>query len=224
MIKLRTAYILSALITPLLSACETAQHLSYRVSVDSLATAAAPALKKYVMAPGDASIAADDLQYQSFSNLVDVGLKAQGFVQANTPADADILVLLSYGISGPISIDTSYVMPTFGQTGVASAMTTGNVGGGNFSAMTTYTPSYGVTGYVPINQTSVVFDRRVLVGAYATKDRKQVWKTLILSRGSSSDLRMVMPYMIRAATPYFGKDTGHRVDITLPADPPPATK
>ena len=43
----------------------------------------------------------------------------------------------------------------------------------------------------------------------------QLWKTDIVSTGSSGDLRLVFPYMIAAAIPYFGGNTSTRVTVEL---------
>jgi hypothetical protein len=56
------------------------------------------------------------------------------------------------------------------------------------------------------------------IRAYDLKDpnrRSQLWKTTVKSEGKSSDLRIVLAYMIAGAVPYFGTDTGKQIDVTI---------
>ena len=48
----------------------------------------------------------------------------------------------------------------------------------------------------------------------------QVWKTNVISIGSSNDLRLVMPYMVTAMKPYLGTNTGRKLEVEIVADDP----
>jgi len=48
-----------------------------------------------------------------------------------------------------------------------------------------------------------------------TNTEKQLWSTVITSRGSSNDLRMVMPYLLGAAEEYIGVDTGKKLEVVI---------
>jgi len=43
----------------------------------------------------------------------------------------------------------------------------------------------------------------------------QIWKTTVTSRGTSGDLRRVLPVLVAAAKPYIGINTGKQVGVTL---------
>jgi hypothetical protein len=46
----------------------------------------------------------------------------------------------------------------------------------------------------------------------------QVWKTNVVSIGSSSDLRLVVPYMVIAMKPYLSTNTGRKVNVEVSED------
>lgn len=48
-----------------------------------------------------------------------------------------------------------------------------------------------------------------MLEAYDLKNtkRQQLWKTTVKSEGTMSELRIVLPFMITAAVPYFGVNT-----------------
>ena len=95
-----------------------------------------------------------------------------------------------------------------------------------YSGTTTYTPTYGVTGSTTHVGRHTTYTRFLLLDAYDVaiyiKENKmnQVWKTSVISIGSSNDLRLVVPYMITAMKPHLGTNTGRKVEVEVPADDP----
>lgn len=210
----------------LLSACATPTR--YAVSVNSISAPEAEARKSYFVIPGDAKQQADDLQFRQFVGMLEVALTSQGFRRANSFEEANVAILFSYAVDNGKTEQVTTAIPIFGQTGIASAYTTGTVSPwGSYSANTTYTPSYGITGFTSVSKNVTVFTRVAIIGAYEAPppkagDPRPLWRTTIVSTGSSPDLRRVMPYMLRAATPYLGKDTGDAKTFMLDEDPPPS--
>jgi hypothetical protein len=52
--------------------------------------------------------------------------------------------------------------------------------------------------------------------AYRTDSKMvSVWRTDVMSRGSSGDLRRVFPVLVVAATPHFGKNTKERISLDI---------
>jgi hypothetical protein len=47
------------------------------------------------------------------------------------------------------------------------------------------------------------------------KKTVSVWRTDVMSRGRSGDLRSVFPVLVAAATPHFGKDTKKQVVVDI---------
>ena len=214
----------------LLSGCATMQPTRFITNVDSLAQTDASAKKRYVLLPGGKGVEAGDLQFQEFAAYIEKILTEKGFVKAGAYQDADVAIFLTYAIGDPQTYQYSYSLPTWGQTGVSSANTYGTVssygGMATYSGTTTYTPTYGITGSTTHIGTNTVFTRFQFLDAYdvATylKDKKmsQVWKTNVVSTGSSGDLRLVVPYMVAAMKPYLGTNTGRKIEVEVAADDP----
>ncbi len=70
----------------------------------------------------------------------------------------------------------------------------------------------------------VTYTRYVFLDAYdldlfrESKKEKQLWKTEIISTGSSGDLRRVFPVLIAASSPYISENTGQKVKVVLKED------
>lgn len=210
-----------------LSGCAGMQPTRFVSNVDSLAQADAVAKKRYVLLPGGKGVDAGDLQFQEFAAYVEKVLSEKGFVKAATFQDADVAIFLAYAIGDPQTYQYTYSIPTWGQTGVSSSNTYGTVSSyGTYSGTTTYTPTYGVTGATTHVGTDTVYSRFLFLDAYDAptymKEKKmtQVWKTSVVSTGSSGDLRLVVPYMVAAMKPYLGTNTGRKIEVQVPADDP----
>ncbi len=103
-----------------------------------------------------------------------------------------------------------------GKTGVSSSNTYGTVSTyGNTATVnstTTYTPTYGVTGSTTHTGTYTTFTRYMFIDALdlneykKTEKQKQIWKTTVISTGSSGDLRRVVPVLVAASKPYVAKN------------------
>jgi len=206
------------------------QPTIFESNVDSLAQTDAAQKKRYVLMPGGKGVEAGDLQFQEFAAYIEKILMERGFVKVSAFADADVAIFLAYAIGDPRTYQYSYSLPTWGQTGVSSSNTFGTVssygGMATYSGTTTYTPTYGITGSTTHVGTDTVYTRFLFLDAYdvATyvRDKKmsQVWKTSVVSTGSSGDLRLVFPYMVVAVKPYFGTNTGRKIKVEVPANDP----
>ncbi|SFN74354.1 hypothetical protein SAMN05216386_1682 [Nitrosospira briensis] len=178
----------------LLSGCATVgEQRSFHIAVDSQASPTAKEKLNYVLLPGNENVTLDDLQFQEYSLYLKHALKKQGFIPADNAEDANIAIVVSYGIGDPRTEQHSYALPVWGQTGVSSAntygtaMTFGNMA--SYSGTTTYTPTYGVTGYTTQIESATTYSRHILVAAYDAKAFKnsnkeiQIWRTAMTSRG-----------------------------------------
>lgn len=208
-----------------LTGCATVRPPTFNVAVDSLASLDAPSKKTYLLIPGNEGVTWDDLQFQEYATYLMRVLNAQGYILAKSPDEADLAIILSYGIGDPQTHQYSYSLPTWGQTGVSSANTYGSATTyGNttsVNATTTYTPSYGITGYNTYTGIATTFFRYALITGYdfekykETEKQIQLWQTTITSTGSSGDLRRVFPILIGASTPYLATNTGQKVNVSL---------
>lgn len=215
-----------------LSGCATTpQRQGYTVSVNGLAAQASNSAVSFVILPGDTNVTATDLQFQEYAAFVERAMSQRGFSRAPSFESADMAIFLTYGIGEPKEHVYSYSLPTFGQTGISSATTYGNISGSaygsaNYSGTTYYTPSYGITGYSSHSGTAVTYTRRIFIEAVDLPTHRsqnkllQLWKTAIVSVGSSGDLREVFPVMVGAASTYLGSNTGQVRTVTLHENDP----
>jgi len=197
----------------------------YHVNIDSLSSNNAQSLKTYILLPGNKDISPDDLQFQEFSQYINRALTAKGFTLADDIEKAELAIFLGYGIGDPQEHLYSYSIPTYGQTGISSASTYGSINTygnfGSYSSTTTYTPTYGVTGYTSHMGSIVTYFRYILLTAFDLDEYResqkeiQVWKTTITSTGSSGDLRQVFPVLVGAAREHMGTNTGQQIKIIL---------
>lgn len=110
-----------------LSGCATVgQQPQYHVEVDSLAAPTAREKHTYLLLPGNEGITWDDLQFQEYALYLMRVLNSQGFISADKAEDADVAIVLSYGIGDPQTHQYSYALPVWGKTGVSSSHTYGH--------------------------------------------------------------------------------------------------
>lgn len=198
--------------------------------VNSYASSPVPAGTTYVLYPAAEGVSPDDLEFLEYASHIEKALSAKGWRRISPHQQADLAVLVSYGIGDPQQHTTTSALPIFGQTGVQSAYTHGSVNlptYGNtatYSQTTTYTPSYGITGYVPVQNTYTTYQRWLNVaafdfGVYLREGKEaQVWRVSVTSSGSTGDLRQIIPYMAASAAPHFGSSTGKAVPVSLKMD------
>ncbi|MFZ4690506.1 MAG: hypothetical protein ACOYLS_14815 [Polymorphobacter sp.] len=207
-----------------LSACAST---SINMAVSSYAAPAAAQFTKFVILP-DKGIDAESLEFREYSSHIEKIMSIKGWEKVYSVDDASSIVFVSYGIGDPKQHNFSYSVPTFGQTGVASSSTSGSINSyGNtatYNATTTYTPSYGVTGYVPVSGQYTTYDRWLKLNAIdltefrASKKLQEIWRLSVSSTGSSGDLRKIFPYMAYAAMPYLAENSGKAVSVVIPED------
>lgn len=161
------------------------------------------------------------LEYATYANKIKEQLDAKGFVEA--PSDkADVVVFIEYGIDDGKEVISSY--PIWGQTGVASSTTYGNINTygntGSYSGTTYNTPSYGVVGSGTSSDTVYkrylkleMVDNKVYL---ATKKFKNTYEAKVVSVGSSNSLTRIMPYMIRSLFDEFPGESGTTKEKTFP--------
>lgn len=199
--------------------------LKFHVYVDSLTGEKAVGSSTYILLPGNKNITANDIQFREYAAYVHRAMKSKGFIPTEKVEEADLAVFLSYGIGNPEEHKYSYSLPVWGQTGVSSSYTTGTItsygGFGTYSGTTTYTPSYGITGYTTGTSSYATYFRFMLLDAWDlkkyrnSKKETQVWKTTVTSTGSSGDLRRVFPVLVGASKRYIGENTGTQVKVML---------
>lgn len=161
------------------------------------------------------------LEYATYANKVKEQLDAKGFIEASSDK-ADVVVFIEYGIDDGKEVISSY--PIWGQTGVASSTTYGNISAygntGKYSGTTYNTPSYGVVGSGTSSDTVYkrylkleMIDNKVYL---ATKKLKNTYEAKVISVGSTNSLTRIMPYMIRSLFDEFPGESGTTKEKTFP--------
>lgn len=191
-----------------------------RVDVDAIAAPCAKQKNTYVLVPGNENCTETDLQYQEFAYYTDHVLQEIGFTKAATCDDAEVIILLSYGISEPQVYEYAYSVPVVGQTGVECVSSFGGSRCG-YASYSRYTPVYGVVGTATEIGTGVIFERGLSltgIDSHVYRDSEamvEVWKTKAVSIGESGDLRMIFPVMLAATKNHIAGSTGRVVSYTL---------
>jgi hypothetical protein len=221
--RLRTLVMAAVGMATLASCAVVPQTLTYQATVDAIAAPNASAKRRYFLRHIEAG-KEGDLQFLEFGAYVHHALERRGFIRAESVADADIVIGLGYAIGDSETYSYTYRVPRWGQTGIASANTSGSVSAdGSYSATTTYNPTYGVTGYSTGDASETTFTRMLLLWAYNGDEYRKgkwvkVWETSVASTGTSNDLRRVFPYMVAAMLPYIGENSFHKIEISVPED------
>ena len=175
------------------------RSVAYNISVSSFGRAAYAPGTTFAIVAGDEALRNGDpefLDYAAYLNgvLIDQGLKP-------APVEtSDLEISLKYGIG---EADTRMVGSNSFGSAVAWTKSLSS-----FASNTSY--AYDTT-----------FDRTIQVIAYdlaayrMTKTWQILWKVQMVSKGHSSDIRMVFPYMLAAGQGYLGMDSGQTENIVI---------
>jgi len=209
----------------LLVGCATLNKTHFVVEVDSLARDEAGNAESYILLPGNEGVEINDLQFQEYARYLIRALASRGYELAEHAEDAELAIIMSYGIGDPKTHQYTYSLPVWGQTGVSSSHTSGTAtafgNSATYSGTTTNTPKYGITGYTAGVGSVTSYFRYAHIVAYdfseyrKTEEEIQLWRTSLTSSGSSGDLRRVFPILISAAVPHLGTNTGQQVEVKL---------
>jgi hypothetical protein len=171
-----------------------------------------------------------DLLFQEFQSYVHRALEVRGFRQAASLADADLAILIGYGVGDPQTDYYQELVPVYGETGVQSSETRSHIESfGHFAeaqSRTTYTPRRGVVGYATRTTRVTTFASFVRLSAVdveqyrSTGKTVEVWRTTAVSAGPSGDLRAVFPALIAASANALGTSTGRILSVEVAEDSP----
>jgi hypothetical protein len=199
----------------------------FEVTVDALAGSGGSTLRSYSLASGNAQGSVDDLQFQEFARYLERALQAQGFSAASNAENAELNIVLSFGVKGPFTKEENYSRAIWGQTGFRAVYHyphgTENAwcrDGGRYY----YQPRYGVTGYATGTRSVTTYAQYITIEAFPAQalgqeDKVQVvWRVDLESVGKRNDLRQGFPIMLAAATPYLGSNSGQKLELELNED------
>jgi hypothetical protein len=142
-----------------------------------------------------------DLKSSHYREYALRALESAGFVRAS-PDDATLLVTLAYGRGEERQRAFSSRTPIFGQTGVSATHTTGRLtpsgygSGYRYSGTTSFTPTFGVTGWSTSVHQMSSYDRWIVLEGYRRGARKPHWRMEVDSSGPTGDLHLIIPYLL----------------------------
>ena len=171
----------------------------FSIHVDSLVARDADLKSKtYIIASAMQNVGDGDIQFKEFARFIENALSQKGYIRKNNKEGADLLISLAYWIGEP-------------QTTTSTETYTSGVG---------YSYPVGWMWYTVPPQTrqetttNTTYKETLVLEAYDLKDtskRSQLWKTTlenVVYENANGDLRLVLPYMIKAGMKYFGVDSG----------------
>ena len=211
--------ILAVLASLCMSGPALAQNLI--VNVDAIADGAFDRAAVHEVVPTREQ--SEDLVFAEMLQVVRRGLAASGLQLREDPQQpADVLISVDYSVSGPKSHTYTRQIPVQGVVGTEKAKTTFTpTWGNNVEATTTYQEKRGVVGYRDETISYTTHTRRLRLEAVDRREleasgrRKVLWTTELSSEGASDDLRYVLPFMVQSGVKYFGRSSGHRVEVKL---------
>jgi len=218
-----TAAILALLVAIVLTGCVS--NRVARVAVNGFSDTKYAGGHFYWLLSGKDDVAVDDLEFREYAAYLRRGLAQAGYSESATPDQADLAIFFSYGIGDAKEQSYSYSMPIYGQTGGGtynfSGTTYSDYGTATTYGTATQTPQYGVAGSEQFSGSTLTYLRYLRVDVFVMKtlqnEKKKipVWRTDVMSRGRTDDLRIVFPVLVAAATPHFGKNTKRQVIIDI---------
>ena len=151
-----------------------------------------------------------DLTEDEIAKKIETALQVKGYYLVTNLAEADYLLLFSYGIDQGSTHSQTHSYSTGG--GYELNIFTGQL---EKAAPTTHVGSTVQT----------TFTRQLQLSLYDAKEisekTKPMWIGEVYSKGNSSDLRNVIDYLILGAFEHFGEDTGQqKTHIYYPSDSP----
>lgn len=190
----------------LLTSCASNRY--FIVQIDSLSTKY-DNKTKYILFPGNIGTTPEDLIFREFSEYINFILSQNGFEICKQIEEADFIIGLSYGISGPHSKITTQPIPIF-ETELV-----------NIPGYITPVPMTKLKQIAPITSTQKEYFRYLFLVAYDAKEYINnqkllpIWQIFASSWGYLDDLRTVFPALAYAVAPYIGKDTKGKIQIIV---------
>lgn len=210
--------IFAAMFSIVLSGCVGMQNKP-KITIDAMAAPNVLAHKTYFLQR--ASKISPGLEFDGYAAQVEYALSLKGLTRVSDINQAETVIILNYGVGQANTQTYTTAIPQWGQTGYSSAQTYGTSYGGQYTANTYFTPTYGVTGYVPVTNSVTTYPLGIfLLGGlregYGTPQARQLWQISVTTSSGSPDLRSQFPTMLRAAQPYLLGDTGGSITVQAP--------
>jgi hypothetical protein len=196
----------------------------FEVTVDAMAANDHADLRSYILLPANKDVNPKSQKFREYAGILDRALQSQGFVAAANREDAQLAILLSYGVSEFTVHGGSYVQAISEDTGIhhdyRGARPTGNL---DSSSNIGYFPtsSRKVTGYRTVTRTSTMYRQHVAVAAIdpwefgRSINPQQHWSLKLSCSDKRGDLRQGFPVMLAAGLPHLASDPGKKLYLEI---------
>jgi hypothetical protein len=190
-------------------ACVMGCGLQVGVAVTATAAPEAQGQTHYVMAPGDPHVKPVNSDYMALSKALSRAMAAQGFDEAKTPADGQMVVLIDWSVGDP-KLVLRHAGGDVGGPSVKGAAAGGKggmpAGGTNNAASFGFGTEGSDRGEYSYVRTVTL--KAVDAAAYkADPGAKALWSMTLVSEGDTGDVPKFAPLMMAAAMPYVARTT-----------------
>lgn len=199
--------------------------LDYFLSVDAISNIDLQPKKKFIITSAMKDVNDSDLRFKEFARIASNALQKKGFTQVDNLKKAEMVILLSFAVTGPVTTTHARLIPIFRPPTPSTTTDIKNQFGQSIGSYDTR-PSNPFEAFQPpdvraIPEEETTYSRAIILGAYDSKNIKKssrpemLWETRIISNGSSGDLRKLFPVMMYGAIPYLGENSGVQKEVTL---------
>lgn len=168
--------------------------------------------RTYTIRPFSEDVGETDLRYQEFARVVQVVLDDAGLERVESDDDADLIVLLAYGVTGERdeieSYTTAHTVGTGGRYGYHSD-------GGFHGAVVVYNTDYFTRTLYRIELRLDALDADSVRGE---GEVRPAWQLFAWAETTSDDLRTIVPYLAAASAPHVGGQTPNAVRVKIAPD------
>jgi hypothetical protein len=223
-------------VTLLCTGCST----SYDLKVDSINKAdkmpevvAAPAKEpqSYVIQNKNPAIDPESLRYKEAAQYVKTALSGKGLYEASSPATAEMIVEVDFGIDAPKTKMEETSVPVYAQTGggvrYQQVSVLGASGSTSFRTVPVYdAPHVELVGYEDVITPVTVYEKYLRMSARENREVSEgkppaeIWSIHISTEDESKDLRKYLPLLASASVNYIGKDSNAEQTIKLKENDP----
>lgn len=207
---------LSLAVIASLTGCASLSGPTYEIEVDAYRRAPSPGAPSLGNRVFVTSTGSEDnvLLAQEVTRKLGRAIREMGNTPVTDLEDSDAVLVFSYGIGDPRTEPISTLAYIPGRN-IRATTTIGT------ETLTTTARTSGRLEVVP--GSSTVYDRFLVLSLFGTKELSRtegdegalLWRAYVTSSGSSSDLRLVMNYLIASGMDQFHRSTGRRVTYQL---------
>jgi hypothetical protein len=172
----------------------------YQVYIDSISAESASG-KSFVIFSGMNNISDEDLTFKKNAQAISLALQEAGYKHYEGDELADVMVFVGYSVSEPRINTQTRLVKSYNRQSVD----VNNVYGQKLGTLSGWTPTTNA-----VVESYNTYLRHVVVRAVDVKTKKELWKTEAFSEGSSDDINTALLFMVKAAYPHFGTNTGGR--------------